>query len=324
VAIRDNISLESYTLLYNNPLPFVSNNVVVTGNVVNVCSEFGALTAVAPHAFDMPSTNGLVISNNVVNKCDALGIGIFANSKNVLVSNNMIVDPMQMPVAVAWLSGICIGTETENVRVSNNTIVDTSTPSKMSYGILVQYNLVNISIINNIIRNPLTSRYGYCTTDVFPGSGVFTFTDPTQVSNTTHIIDTDEANRLTTEYGRRNIVGGISGSLVNYAEVLNNLGTISGTTNINLANGNFVIADLGGNTTFTFTTGIAVGAVSFTLFLRNATGGPYSIVWPVAVSWPGGVISPRTTADAKADIYTFTTTNNGTNWYGNIAQYNYS
>jgi hypothetical protein len=202
VAVRNNETLESYTLLYTNPLPYVNTNIVATGNVVNLCSEFGAATVVPPLPFDMPSVQGGVIANNTINKCDTAAIGIFAASKNVLVSNNVIVDPNQ--AQQIRFCGIEVG-GAENVQVSNNIISDTSTPSKTNFGILLKSNLANVSITNNIIRNPLTSRYGYYNTNPFVGS-VFAFTNPTQVSSTTHIVDVDEANRLTTEYGRRNIV----------------------------------------------------------------------------------------------------------------------
>lgn len=205
VAIRNNVTLESYTLLYTNPLPYVNTNIVATGNVVNLCSEFGAATAVPPLAFDMCSTTGLVIANNTINKCDTAAIGIFSGNKNVLVTGNVITDPMRMPGAGIRFCGIEVAGDIENVRVSNNLIVDTSTPSKTAHGIVVKSNLANASVSDNVIRNTLTSRYGYYTTNPFLGS-VFAFTDPTQVSNTTHIIDIDEANRLTTEYGGRSIV----------------------------------------------------------------------------------------------------------------------
>ena len=70
--------------------------------------------------------------------------------------------------------------------------------------------------------------------------------------------------------------------------------------------------------------GVTSGAVSFTLFLTNDATAGRTITWPVSVKWPGGTISTRTTAASRTDVYTFFTTNNGTNWYGNIAQYNYA
>jgi hypothetical protein len=114
------------------------------------------------------------------------------------------------------------------------------------------------------------------------------------------------------------------GSLTNYAETINAVGNTGTAATINLANGNFVTATLTGNCTWTFTTSITSGAVSFTLFLTNDATAGRTITWPVSVKWPGGTISTRTTTASRTDVYTFFTTDNGTNWYGNIAQYNYA
>jgi len=114
-----------------------------------------------------------------------------------------------------------------------------------------------------------------------------------------------------------------SGTFTNYAETINIIGNTGTAATINLANGNFVTATLTGNCTFTFTTGVTSGAVSFTLLLSNDATPSRTITWPVAVVWPGGTTPTRTTTASKTDVYTFFTLNNGTTWYGNIAQYNY-
>ena len=119
-------------------------------------------------------------------------------------------------------------------------------------------------------------------------------------------------------------VGNLSGgTFTNYAETINAVGNTGAAATINLANGNFVTATLTGNCTWTFTTGVSSNAVSFTLFLANDATASRNITWPAAVVWPGGVVPTRTTTANKIDVYTFFTLNNGTNWYGNIAQYNY-
>ena len=114
------------------------------------------------------------------------------------------------------------------------------------------------------------------------------------------------------------------GSLTNYAETINAVGNTGAAATINLANGNFVTATLTGNCTWTFTTGVTSGTVSFTLFLTNDATASRTITWPISVKWPGGTVPTRTTTASRTDVYTFFTTNNGTNWYGNIAQYNYT
>jgi hypothetical protein len=117
---------------------------------------------------------------------------------------------------------------------------------------------------------------------------------------------------------------GLTTILINYAETINAVGNTGTAATINLANGNFVTATLTGNCTFTFTTGISTGAVSFTLFLTNDATPSRVITWPASVKWPGGTVSTRTTTASRTDVYTFFTLNNGTDWYGNIAQYNYA
>jgi hypothetical protein len=114
-----------------------------------------------------------------------------------------------------------------------------------------------------------------------------------------------------------------SSRLVNVGEVVNAIGNTGTAATINLANGNFVTATLTGNCTFTFSNPSA-GAASFTLFLTNDGTAGRSITWPVSVKWPGGAIPIRTVSANRTDIFTFFTTNGGTNWYGSISIFNYT
>ena len=113
-------------------------------------------------------------------------------------------------------------------------------------------------------------------------------------------------------------------TLRNYGETVNNVGNTGTAATINLANGNFVTATLTGNCTFTFTTGLSSGAVSFTLLLTNDATAGRSIIWPPAVKWPNATVPTRTTTANKTDVYTFFTYDNGTTWWGNLSLYNYS
>jgi hypothetical protein len=115
----------------------------------------------------------------------------------------------------------------------------------------------------------------------------------------------------------------LSGTFVNYTEKINELGNTGTASTINLSNGSFVTATLNSNTTFTFNVGITTGASSFALFLTNDSTPGRTITWPISVVWPGGTVPTRTTTANKTDVYTFFTLNNGSTWYGNIAQYNY-
>lgn len=112
--------------------------------------------------------------------------------------------------------------------------------------------------------------------------------------------------------------------LSNYSEKINVIGNTGASCNINLANGAYVTATLNQTTTFTFTTGVTVGALGFALQLTNGSGGPYTITWPASVKWPNNAIPTRTTTDSKTDVWVFNSTDNGTSWYGNLALYNFS
>ena len=119
----------------------------------------------------------------------------------------------------------------------------------------------------------------------------------------------------------------VQSTLKNYSETVSALGTLAaGTTNINLANATVFTATLPttGTVTFTFTTGVTTGSASFLLFLTNAASGSATLAWPASVKWTGGTVPDRTTTVSRTDAWSFSTTNNGTNWFGNIALFNYA
>ena len=138
----------------------------------------------------------------------------------------------------------------------------------------------------------------------------------------TGVASTDNIQTATDARFLSNInVSGIT-TVSNVSEKINALGNTGTAATINLSNGNFVTATLTENCTFTFTNPTAQ-ANSFTLFLTNDATPGRTITWPISVIWPGGTVPTRTTTANKSDVYTFFTINSGTNWYGNIAQYNY-
>lgn len=112
--------------------------------------------------------------------------------------------------------------------------------------------------------------------------------------------------------------------LKNYTEKLSELGNTSTAATINLANGNVFTATLTGNCTFTFTTGVTSGTASFTLILANDATASRTITWPASVKWPNNVVPTRTTTANKTDVWSFFTTDNGTNWYGALALFNFT
>lgn len=112
--------------------------------------------------------------------------------------------------------------------------------------------------------------------------------------------------------------------LQNYGEKLYAFGNTGAAPNIDLSNGNFVTATLNADATFTFTTGISTGAVAFTLVLYNDAVAGRAIVWPPSVRWPSNSTPIRTTGANKADIFVFTSWDNGSKWFGNLAIYDYT
>lgn len=116
----------------------------------------------------------------------------------------------------------------------------------------------------------------------------------------------------------------LGGEFGRYSEKVNTLGNTGTSTNIDVEDGTFVTATVNANCTFTFTSPTSGTLYGFGLLLTNDSSGPHSITWPTSVNWPGGSIPSRTEDDTKADLWSFFTTDGGTNWYGSIALYNFS
>jgi hypothetical protein len=112
--------------------------------------------------------------------------------------------------------------------------------------------------------------------------------------------------------------------LVNYAEKVNTLGNTGANATIDISDGTYVTATLDQSCTFAFTSPPTGKLYGFALRLTNGGTGPHSITWPGTVKWPGGSVPARTTTDAKTDIWSFFTSDGGSNWYGSISQYNFS
>ena len=111
----------------------------------------------------------------------------------------------------------------------------------------------------------------------------------------------------------------------NYSEPVVAVGNVGANRTFTLGSGNYFTATLDQNSTFVFDYGTApAGSVAFILQLKNGTGGPFSITWPASIKWPAGVTPTRTTTDGRTDIWTFITTDGGTNWLGNLAINNFN
>lgn len=105
-------------------------------------------------------------------------------------------------------------------------------------------------------------------------------------------------------------------NVINYGITHNQLGSGSGTRDINLQSGNYVSATVSGATTFTFSNPLASpNACGFILELTN--GGSSTVIFPNTVRWPGGTAPTLTVSGI--DILVFVTDDGGTNWRGVVS-----
>lgn len=108
--------------------------------------------------------------------------------------------------------------------------------------------------------------------------------------------------------------GGAWSSILLLQDPAPNLGTVSGSVALNIANSG-ARATIGGNTTFSFSGSASSGYIKgFLLQLTN--GGSAAITWPASVKWPGGV-APLLTPSG-VDFLTLITLDGGTTWNGSL------
>lgn len=91
------------------------------------------------------------------------------------------------------------------------------------------------------------------------------------------------------------------------------VGTIS-TGTLDLSTGNVFSDAPSTNATYVFSNPPATGtAYGFTL--KVAPSATVTVTWPASVDWAGGT-APTAPASGETDVFTFYTTDGGTNWYG--------
>ena len=212
VVVSDNAAYDSYSFLYNGTGK-KTTNLTVTGNVIYNTTQGSLVDSTPPAAIDLPWVENATITGNAIYLCDQAGIGIFNNSKNIVVSGNSLLDCGRS--AVSWYGPISVGDDTvgasniSQVIIANNNIASTGNVTKMKFGILICDDIQNLAISNNAITNPLTARYGYFSAGVAPGPlSVFALTDNAQISPTTLINDLDTTNQLITNWRKTNTLTG--------------------------------------------------------------------------------------------------------------------
>lgn len=99
------------------------------------------------------------------------------------------------------------------------------------------------------------------------------------------------------------------------SEKYQDMGSISGTKNINAASGTIVKFTVSAALTITLTAAAEPG-LGCTLTLLMRRGGAYTVTWPQSVAWAGG--NTPTLSAAETDVVTLTTIN-GSDWIGTVA-----
>jgi len=93
-------------------------------------------------------------------------------------------------------------------------------------------------------------------------------------------------------------------------EDVNDLGTISTNTTINVGDGNVVECTIAGDLTFTFSGFVATGTADYLTIIMEAAG-DYTITWPASVKWNEDT-EPTWSSSGNRDIAFFVTIDGGT------------
>ena len=93
--------------------------------------------------------------------------------------------------------------------------------------------------------------------------------------------------------------------------ITNNVTANSGTTAIDLSDGNVVKFTQTSNTTVSFAN---TGTSNIVSFIRP--GANYTLTWPSAIKWDGGSAPTLNTTSGESDVVTLLTRDEGVTWYG--------
>jgi len=113
------------------------------------------------------------------------------------------------------------------------------------------------------------------------------------------------------------------GTLKNYKEIYSSPTISTGQLTLDLNNGNIFNVSLNANITIITISNSPSSSFSgsFTLIF-TADGTARVVSWPLSIKWPSGNAPALTSTNGKRDIFVFTTTDGGTNWYGFVAGQN--
>jgi hypothetical protein len=113
------------------------------------------------------------------------------------------------------------------------------------------------------------------------------------------------------------------GTLKNYKEIYTSPTISTGQLTLNLSNGNVFNVSLNANITIMTITNVPSSsfAANFSLIF-TADGTARGVAWAPAIKWPSGTAPTLTSTNGKRDVFSFVTTDGGTNWYGFVGGQN--
>ena len=113
-------------------------------------------------------------------------------------------------------------------------------------------------------------------------------------------------------------------TIKNYKEVFTSPSISSNTLTLDLSLGNVFNVSLNANITTMTISNVPSTTHNVNLtIVFTADGTTRSVTWPNSVVWPSGTAPGITSTNGKIDVYTFTTNNGGTTWFGFIGGQNY-
>ncbi len=113
------------------------------------------------------------------------------------------------------------------------------------------------------------------------------------------------------------------GTLKNYKEIYTSPTISAGQLTLNLSNGNIFNVSLNASITVMTISNVPSSsfAGSFTLIF-TADGTARGVAWAPSIKWPSGTAPTLTSTNGKRDVFSFVTTDGGTNWYGFVGGQN--
>ena len=300
----------------------------VTGQVANALVAGTVYTAAQTNITSLGTLTSLSVTGNAnvgnLNTAGVISTTGNANVGNVFVAGTGVVSTTGTITGgnIAVGSGFISTTGNANVGnlLTNNLLYANGDPWSLGGG--GTYGNSNVATYLASFGSNAISTTGTVTTGALRTTGLISATGNIQARGETQLwytsyTDPDSMEIRALKIGDSGMAvrGGIKTDtlLANYqVSTLQSLGTISGSTAINLNLGTYVAATTGGSTTWSFTNVPASNAVGVVLELTN--GGSAAQNWGGSVKWPSGVAPTLTTSGI--DVLVFVTDDGGTNWRG--------